>query len=438
MTGRHMERQAEKGGEEPARQGRRHAGLLVIGMGEDGLEGLSLKATRALFAADAIFTSQRLAKLLPEELRERARIWPSPFSAMEEEIAALRAQGRKVAVVASGNPFFHGVGALLARRAAQRGEAWDGQAFCAPSSFSLACARLGWAQQEVRCISLHGKRDARRIEAAIQPGARLLVLADGAHTPAEVARRLLRRGFGESRMIVLEHLGGKRERMVELSVAEAAGADGGPIAPLHVLAVECRAGAGARILPLAAGLPDGFFEHDGQLTKSMVRAITIGALEPRPGALLWDVGAGCGSVTVEWLRLAGGGSRAWAVERKPERCEMIARNADALGGAGLEIVAGEAPRALEGLPVPDAVFIGGGVENAEIIGRCMAALRPGGILVANAVTTGGEAALAGLHDRHGGELARIAIARSAPLGGKAALRPALPVTQFRWRKEAMA
>ena len=405
--------------------------LVIIGMGDDGLDGLPLIAIRELFNADVLYTSGRLERMLPEEVQARTHLWPSPFDLMVDDIRKQRKAGRQVVVITSGNPFWNGAGVLLARHFPPE----QLVVHPAPSSYSLACSRLGWAMQDVRKLSLHGRRSPAFVETAIQPGCRLLLLANDGRTPLEVAARLVRRGFGSSRMTILAHLNGAEESRHDMTAQAIVDLEKDDFPDLHVLAVECLAdGPEARILPLVPGLPDDVFEHDGQITKQAVRAVTVSALMPRPGAVLWDVGAGCGSVAVEWLRIAGMQGRACAIERNVARCRMISNNADMLGAPHLEVTCDEAPDALHALPRPDAVFIGTAAESEEIFDICLDALRPGGILVVNAVTAGGEAALAGRHERLGGELLRLAVSRAAPLGSRSAMRPALPVTQFRLRK----
>ena len=405
--------------------------LVIVGMGDDGLEGLPMVAVRELFNADVVYTSRRLERMLPAEIRARTHHWPSPFDLMVADIRKHREAGRQVAVVASGNPFWHGAGALLARHFPPE----ELVVHPAPSSFSLACARMGWAMQEVRKLSLHGRRSPAVVEAAIQPGCRLLLLANDGRTPLEVAARLVRRGFGTSRLTVLAHLNGPEESRHDMTARTIADLEKDDFPDLHVLAVECIPdGPHAQILPLVPGLPDNVFEHDSQITKQAVRAVTVSALMPRPGARLWDVGAGCGTVAVEWLRIAGPQARACAIERDVARARMISNNADMLGVPHLEVICDEVPDALRPLPAPDAIFIGTAAESEEIFEICLDALKPGGILVANAVTAGGEAALAGRHERLGGELVRLAVSRAAPLGSSKAMRPALPVTQLRLRK----
>jgi precorrin-6Y C5,15-methyltransferase (decarboxylating) len=299
----------------------------------------------------------------------------------------------------------------------------------APSAFSLAAARLGWPLPETVLASLHG-RALDRIRPHLHPGARILALTSDGESPAALASLLTEGGFGPSRLTVLEALGGARER---IRTATAARFNLAQIAELNIVAMEVAAESGARIIAFTPGLPDALFEHDGQLTKREVRAVTLSSLAPRRGELLWDIGAGAGSVAIEWM-LADPSMRAVAIETNPDRAARTARNAAAFGVPGLQLVEGRAPEALSGLPTPDAVFIGGGAGDAGVIDAAVAALRPGGRLVVNAVTLQTEASLVACHAAQGGELLRIAVSRAEPVGGKTAWRPALPVTQWIWVK----
>jgi precorrin-6Y C5,15-methyltransferase (decarboxylating) len=253
-----------------------------------------------------------------------------------------------------------------------------------------------------------------------------LILSEDATTPAAVAALLCARGYGGSRITVLEHLDGARERRLDGTAADWSAND---VADLNTLAVDCTAGANAPLLPRSPGLPDEAFRHDGQMTKREVRAATLAALAPVAGQLLWDVGAGCGSIAVEWMRAAPR-AQAVAIERQAARRAMIAENAESLGTPLLKIVAGEAPAALAGLDAPDAVFVGGGASNDGLIEACWRALKPGGRLVANAVTLEGEQALLAWQQQHGGALTRFAIARAEPVGPFQGWRPMMPVTQY--------
>ena len=430
--------------------------LYIIGMGADGMDSLSVAAARMLFSADVIFTSRRLAELLPSTLREKVRTWAVPFDAMVDEIAGLRGNGQKVAVLATGNPFYYGVGSVLARHfAPEEIKAWP-----APSAFALAAARLGWPQQDIWKISLHG-RHPRVLEPFLVERSRVFVLTEPGSLKI-VARQLKRRNLTGSRVVVLANLGAKDETIRELSVEEALSFDDSVLSLPHVIALDCqyedeRLGFHPLACSRAAGLPDDAFEHDGQITKAPVRAITVAALMPRPRTCLWDIGAGCGSVAIEWLRMSGHTAHAVAIERSEERCGMIARNADAVGAARLRIVNGTAPEALRDLPAPDVVFIGGGVADEAVFNAAWEALTPGGWLVANAVSLQAEQALLARHARLGGELMRIQVSHAAPLGAQAgaaepgdggmaearadwggyhAFRQSLPVTQWKVRKPA--
>ena len=428
--------------------------LAIIGMGAAGMDSLSVAAARALFAADIIYTSNRLAKLLPPPLQAKVRTWPVPFNAMVDEIRAEREAGRRVAVLATGNPFYYGVGAVLAQHfRPEEIEAWP-----TPSAFALAAARLGWPEQDIFKISLHG-RQTRALEPLLVERTRIFLLTEP-NTLKRVAERLRRRNLLGSRIFVLADLGGADEEIHQLTVDEAETFDDAVLSKPHVIALDCRyADPEHDFHPLAcsraAGLAEECFAHDGQITKAPVRAITVNALMPRARTLLWDVGAGCGSVAIEWLRMSGHTAHAIAIEQNEERCRMMERNADALGASKLRIVCGRAPEALRGLPRPDVVFLGGAVADEAVFQAAWEALAKGGWLVANAVSLQAEQALLARHARHGGELMRMQFAHAAPLvlkprekscaepgmaekhaplSGYEAFRQSLPVTQWRVRK----
>jgi precorrin-6Y C5,15-methyltransferase (decarboxylating) len=328
-------------------------------------------------------------------------------------------------VLASGDPFLHGIGATLLRHI----PAEEMDVVPAASAFSLAAARLGWPLQDVTTVSLHG-RPLELILPHLHPGRRVLALTSDEKGPAALAALLAANGFGESRLTVLESLGGPRERIRATRARDFVLDDPDP---LNLCAVEVEAASGARILARAPGLPDALYEHDGQLTKREMRALTLSALAPRRGELLWDIGAGSGSIAIEWM-LADPSLRAIAIELDPERAARIHRNALAFGVPDLRVVEGTAPDALAGLPAPDAVFVGGGGTDPGVLDAAVAALSSGGRLVINAVTLGLEAALLARHAAVGGTLVRIALARAEPLGGMTGWRPALPITQWTWTK----
>lgn len=393
--------------------------LSILGTGEDGVDGLAPAARVLLNSADIIVGPPRALAGREFGAAEVHR-WSSPLSEMVERIAGWR--GQRVVILATGDPMHYGIGATMARHVA-----FDEMTVIpAPSAFSLAAARLGWALHEAETVSLHGRPSAL-IEPLIAPGARILALTSGAVTVREVTERLIARGFADSRLTVLEHMGGDAERIVEATAAELGQTD---VAAFNTLAIACVAGPSATIRPRVPGLPNEAFRHDGQLTKREVRAVTLAALAPAPGALLWDVGAGCGSVAIEWMRAAPG-ARAIAFERDPERLAIIADNAMALGVPSLEVVAGEALATLDGMPAPDAVFVGGAVADERVMARAWDALPSGGRIVANAVTLDGEAALFSRHREAGGELVRIAVSHVDVIGGIRAMRPRMAVTQWR-------
>lgn len=390
------------------------AWLTLVGIGEDGFAGLGKQARRALLSARRIVGSPRQLELLPRCIVGSRVAWPSPFSLD----AVLAEPGEAVCVLASGDPMLYGVGASLARQI----PAEQMHVLPSPSSYSLAAARLGWALQDVVTLSVVA-RPVAAVAAHLYSGQRLLVLSNDGTSPQAVAQLLRERGFGLSRVTVLEHLGGAKERRIDGSAAD----DFPEIAALNLIAIECQASPDAPRLSPLAGLPDTAFRHDGQLTKRDVRAVTLARLAPRPGELLWDVGAGCGSIGIEWMR-AHPSCRAIAVESDEGRQAFIEHNRDALGVPGLQLVRGRAPGALAGLPAPDAIFVGGGVTRENVLADCWAALKPGGRLVANAVTLQSELALAQWRERYGGDLTRLHIAQAAPLGEFDTWRQALPIT----------
>jgi precorrin-6Y C5,15-methyltransferase (decarboxylating) len=392
--------------------------LTVIGIGDDGLAGLSPAARTLVETAEAIVGGARHLAMVPDTAAERLP-WRQPFT---DSIAAIAAhRGRRVVVLASGDPMWYGAGAILARHFPRA----EMTILPHPSAFSLAAARLGWAFAECAPLSLHGRPlDALRLHLA--ENRRILILSEDGATPAAVARLLTELGWGPSRLIALEHLDGAAEAMHSAIAAEWGERR---VADLNTIALECRAAPGTGGLSRLAGLPDDAFEHDGQLTKREIRAATLAALGPLPGEMLWDVGAGCGSIAIEWLR-ADEQLSAVAIERDPERAAIVARNAASLGVPGLAIAHGAAPAALAGLAIPDAVFVGGGLADPALLPALWRELRPGGRLVANAVSTEGERALLDWHAQHGGALTRLAVSRIEKLGAHHAWRALAPVTQF--------
>ncbi|VVP46065.1 Precorrin-6Y C(5,15)-methyltransferase [decarboxylating] [Pseudomonas fluorescens] len=389
--------------------------LTVTGIGEDGFKGLGRNARHALLAASKIFGSQRQLDLLPPCIRGERQLWPSPFSV--DPVLALR--GEPVCVLASGDPMFFGVGATLARQLPSD----EMLILPAPSSCSLAAARMGWPLQEVVTLSVVA-RPVTALNAQLFSGVRLLVLSNDGQSPSAIAALLRERGFGPSRLSVLEHVGGEAERRIDAVANDWADP---AIADLNLIAIECIAEPDTPRLSRLAGLPDSAFRHDGQLTKRDVRAITLARLAPVPGELLWDVGAGSGSIGIEWMR-AHPSCRALAIEADEGRQLLIEHNRDALGVPGLQLVRGGAPQALAGLERPDAIFIGGGVTREGVLDTCWARLKPGGRLIANAVTLQSEMTLMAWREQHGGELTRIHIAQAQPLGDFDTWRQALPIT----------
>ncbi len=388
--------------------------VTVVGIGADGWDGLAPAARRAVEDAEVLMGSARQLDLVPESGRLRVT-WPSPLLSALPGLLAEYAD-RRVCVLASGDPTYHGIGKTLVRLLGPEAV----RVIPHPSSVSLACARLGWAQDQVAVVSLVG-RPHELLYRELQPGRRVLLL--GADC-GSVAKALTERGYGESVLTVLERLGSPESR-VRTGVARSW--DDHDVDPLNVVAVECRIELGVALLPVVPGLPDGAFEHDGQLTKREVRAVALSRLAPVPGQLLWDVGGGAGSIAIEWLRTHPS-CRAIAIESDTERAVRIGRNAAELGVPELTVVEGAAPVALDGLEPPDAVFVGGGGRVPGVIEACWQALRPGGRLVVSAVTIETDAVLADWYARLGGDLVRIGVHRATALGGMTGWRPAMPVT----------
>ncbi|MGY1639578.1 precorrin-6y C5,15-methyltransferase (decarboxylating) subunit CbiE [Geodermatophilus sp. SYSU D00703] len=395
------------------------APLVVVGIGADGWAGLAPASRAEVERAEVLLGSARQLDLVPPSVGARRVPWPSRLSEALPGVLEEHA-GRAVVVLASGDPMLSGIGTTLTRLLGSDRV----RVLPAPSSVSLACARLGWAVEETEVVTLVG-RPVELLHPHVQPGRRLLVLGSDGRTPAQVAELLTARGYGPSVVTVLGGLGGPEE-VVRTGTAATWSE---PAPPLVVTAVECRADRGTAPLPTTPGLPDAAYEHDGQLTKSEVRAVTLARLAAVPGQLLWDVGAGAGSIGIEWMR-AHPTCRAVAVEASAERAERIARNATRLGVPYLRVVHGTAPEVLSRLAAPDAVFVGGGVSTPLLLETCWDALAPGGRLVANAVTVESEAVLAGWHARAGGELVRVAVQRAEPVGSFTGWRPAMPVTIF--------
>ena len=392
--------------------------LNVVGIGDAGLASLSATARAIVASGEVLVGGERHLAMVPDHAGERLR-WRCPLEATLDDLKALR--GRRVVVLASGDPMCFGVGELLVGRFDRR----ELRVLPAPSTFSLVCARLGWPLTRVACLSAHS-RPLASVRRHVAPEARLVVLSRDGATPNAIARMLTEDGFGRSCLWVFEHLDGPAERRAE---GTATTWPEHTFAPLNTVAIECIADAEAAVRARTPGLADDAFESDGMITKREVRAATLARVMPLPGGCLWDVGAGSGAIAIEWLRAADG-ARAIAVEQNAARCATIARNAERLGTPELTVVQARAPDCLAGLPAPDAVFVGGGITEPAMLETCWQMLRPGGRLVANVVTVEGELRLFAWQARHGGELLRIEVARLDALGGYRAWRPSRPVTQL--------
>jgi precorrin-6Y C5,15-methyltransferase (decarboxylating) len=378
--------------------------VVVVGIGADGWSGLGERA--------------RQLTLLPIG-GPPTRVLPAPLEPLIDELVTHT--DRNVCVLASGDPMLHGIGVTLARRLAP--EALE--VIPHPSAFATACARLGWPEADVTLVSIVA-RPPETIGRWLQPRRKLIAYVTCTDGAATIAKVLRGHGYGSSHFVVMEQLGGSAERLATTTAAEWGDQQADP---LHAVAIECLADPERALYPLVPGLPDDAYETDGQLTKRHVRAATLAMLSPTPDALLWDVGGGSGSIAIEWLR-AEPTARAITIEVRSDRARRIARNALRLGVPALQIVTGEAPEALTGLPQPDAVFIGGGVTTPGLIDHCWDALAVTGRFVANAVTLEGEQTLFAARARYGGELTQIAVSHAAPVGDFTAWRPALPVSQW--------
>ncbi len=390
--------------------------LHVVGIGEDGMDGLT-PATRAIVAAAEVLVGGERHQGLADGLEAERLTWPSPFDALIEELVARR--GKRVVVLTSGDPLWFSVGARIGRRIDPAEIVYHPHV----GAFQLAAARMGWSMADLETLTVHG-RPVEQMIAFIQPDQRLLILTTGAQTAGQIAQFLNERGFGKSRMTVLANMGGTDEARFD-GIAESWAHE---VPPFNTLAVECIATPAAALVPRVPGLSDELFVHDGTMTKREVRAVTLAKLMPMRGALLWDVGTGCGSIAVEWMR----GARyagAIGIEPRADRRAMAAANALALGVPKLELVEGTAPDAFAGLPAPDAIFIGGGLSDA-VFQAAWGTLKPLGRLVANAVTLENQSVLASLQAAHGGELVRLSVERAETLGSYRGWSPLRPVVQW--------
>jgi precorrin-6Y C5,15-methyltransferase (decarboxylating) len=395
--------------------------LNVIGIGEDGLNGVSPAARTLIDTAELLIGGERHLAMVPEKPGQQRVVWPKPLLSALERIGEHK--GRRVVVLASGDPMWCGIGATLTRHVSPE----DMLILPHPGAFSLAAAQMLWPLGSVECITLHG-RPLDQLGLYLYPNARLLILSENGETPAQVAAYLAKRGFGSAEVTVLEHLGGPQQAI------RSGRADAWPhahCADLNTIAVQLHDGPGISRLP---GLDDDLYLHDGQITKREVRAVTLSRLAPFPGELLWDIGAGSGSIAIEWMR-SHSRNRAIAIEQNDGRRAMMAQNAAALGVPGLDIRSGVAPAALHGLPAPDAIFIGGGILAEDMVLRCWDALKPGGRLVANVVTTEGEEVVSQARRAYGGDLVRLNVQRAQPVGRYHGWHGMMPVTQWSVIKE---
>jgi len=396
--------------------------LSILGIGEDGVDGLTARARALLSEARFVIGGERHLRLAAPLITGATAIWPRPFTDGMADIEAHRPG--PVVVLASGDPFCFGVGPIIAKHFPES----DWHCLPSPSSLSLACAALGWPLQSTQTISFCG-RPVEPLADLLRPGRRVLALSEDATTPQAVAGFLTQHGYGDSQIVLLEALGGPHQRIRHTTAASFNLDD---CNPLNLLAITAIDAADTAHWPLGT-LPDSAFAHDGQLTKRDIRAATLAALAPRPGELLWDIGTGSGSIAIEWLRLHPS-LQAIAIERNSTRLARASDNATRLAPARLRTIEGAAPTALANLPQPDAIFIGGGGQAPGVIDIAWTALRPGGRIVINAVTIETEAALFDAHRRFGGSLTRLGVERLTEIGGLHGFRPAMTVTQWQATK----
>ncbi len=390
--------------------------LHIIGIGEDGMDGLTVDARALVESAEVIIGGDRHQKLSPNVTAERLK-WPSPFDAMIDEIK--RHKGRRLVILVTGDPLWYSVGARILRAIPADEITFHPQL----SAFQWASTRMGWSLADTETLTVHG-RPAEQVIPYLAPCARLLLLTKNEGTPADIARILTSQGYGASQLTVLGALGGPNESRIDGTAA-----DWEAEAPaFHLLAVEVLADDDATLIPRGPGLPDDAFAHDGKMTKQEVRAATLAKLWPHRKAMLWDIGSGCGSVAIEWMRAARD-AEAIGLEPNAKRRALAQENALKLGAPRLKLIDAKAPEGLADLPTPDAIFIGGGLSPA-VIAASITALPQHGRLVANAVTLESEAILIAAHAEHGGELTRIAISRAEPVGPFRGWRPLMTVTQW--------
>ena len=405
--------------------------LYVIGIGEDGWDDLSADSRELLYKSEIVIGGERHLKMIPGDWEGERIIWASPIREAVTKILDWRpsepGSGKKVAVMASGDPLYYGIAAKLLRHLPIE-EIWIKPAL---STFSLICSRVGWSLPDIETLTIHG-RPLEMLHTFVQPGAKLLVLNQDEGSPKQAAELLAARGFGKSQITVLEHLDGSKERQFSGQADSWNHPDG---ATLNAMAIECIAGTRANVLARIPGLPDDAFLHDGQLTKREIRAATLSRLMPVVDQVLWDVGAGCGSVAIEWMR-CNPRCKAVAIEKSESRLKMIQQNAFQLGVPMLDIVPGNAPEVLVDLPAPDAIFIGGGLSGGNMLETCWNALNPGGRLVANAVTLEGEQKLVQWQkvnaEKNGasGDLARLAVSHVETIGKFQSWKEVRSVTQL--------
>ncbi|MBX7145930.1 MAG: precorrin-6y C5,15-methyltransferase (decarboxylating) subunit CbiE [Alphaproteobacteria bacterium] len=392
--------------------------LTIIGLNQKGIGTLSADAQHALHHAEIVVAAQKYHDYFPELKTERW-IWRRPLKRTLDALEKVR--GKKVVVLATGDPMWFGVGVSLSKRFLPH----EMSIIPGISAFSLVCARLGWSISTTVCITMHG-RPINQLVNFLAPHQRLILLSHDQTTPSKIANLLTERGYGSSKMIVFSDMNSLSEKYIEGLAKNNNFLD---CSDFNTIAIECSEGEVNSLMPLTIGLPDDVFHHDGQLTKYKIRTLTLSALMPMPNQTLWDIGAGCGSISIEWARYHST-MKSYAIEKNEKRCQFIKENSDSFGLSNIDILSGTAPEILNNLEKPDAIFIGGGLLEKNMIDICWQALKKSGRLVINTVTIESEQEILKIYKNLGGKLSKISIEQPDLLGELTVWRKSMPVTQL--------
>ena len=402
--------------------------ISIVGICESGIDSLEPSARKRVRGANVLVGSKRHLQLVPKRIGQTHLLWRANFS---QVLPLLRKPkpGERIVILSTGDPLWFGIAERLIKTLGPKAI----EIFPNVNAFSLAAARLSWGLSDpmVRTISIHSQPFSA-INKEIISGHRLLILSKDGDSPKQIATLLMERGFGESKIAVLEHMGGNKERRVNGTASD--NWKKYSFSNLNILAVDCKASTQAVQWSLNPGLPEKAYIHDGKITKRVIRAVTISALEPMPGHVLWDVGSGSGSIAIEWLRSCSS-VKAVAIERDKKQLSRIKLNSETLGTPHLKIVEGQAPKIfLKIKENPQKIFIGGGISSPKIINECIERLLPTGLIIANSVTIESKQKLLRLWKKYGGDLTTLATSSANSIGRYNAFRPAMEVMQWRWQK----